>query len=117
MNQSTFLLVSALSLVSVSVAAQETGVPVLKHDPFAEPVLRNMTQSSPEAANSKPVERGPWIPELTSTLRAGKNSMVIVNEKVVKLGEKIEGYKLIEVKERSAVFVKNGRKTRLSLDD
>ena len=86
------------------------------HDPFAKPVMRNLLQSRTKKLNSK-AESEAWVPKLTSTLRAGKGSMVIVNGQVLKLGQKIEGYRLIEVHERAAVFLKNRQRTRLKLDD
>ena len=53
---------------------------------------------------------------LTATLRAGKNSMVIVDGKTIKLGETVDGFHLIDVKEHSAVFSKNGQPLILELD-
>jgi hypothetical protein len=116
MKYSAFLLMSVFTLFGSRVVAQTTDAPVLIHDPFAEPVLRKLTESKNDTKNSQPDASEPWVPNLTSTLRAGKNSMAIVNGRVIKLGEEIEGYDLIEVHERSVVLVKDGQKTQLTLD-
>ena len=53
---------------------------------------------------------------LTATLRAGRNSMVIVDGKTIKLGETVDGFHLIDVKEHSAVFSKNSQPLILEID-
>ncbi len=63
-----------------------------------------------------PVEQQAWSPKLSATLRSGKNSMANVNGAVIKLGETIDGYRLIEVNKRSAVFIKNEHRIQLTLD-
>jgi hypothetical protein len=54
--------------------------------------------------------------KLTATLRAGRNSMVIVDGKTIKLGDIIDGYQLVDVKELSAVFTKNSQLHTLEID-
>ncbi len=54
--------------------------------------------------------------QLFATLRAGKNSMVNVQGRIVQLGEEIEGYKLVEVNDYSAVFANSKQQVHLSLD-
>ena len=109
-------LIICCSLLPVSYPACGEQQRVL-HDPFAKPMLRKkLAHSGGNKVNSN-AKLTPWSPKLTSTLRAGKSSMVIVGGQVIKLGEKIDGYKLIEVRERSGVFLKNRKQTRLTLDD
>ena len=84
------------------------------HDPFAKPELTKLTEPTtdlgmPETALSEH--------QLSSTLRAGKNSMIIVDGRVIRLGEKFNGYKLIAVHERAAIFLKNQKQSRLTLDN
>jgi hypothetical protein len=87
----------------------------VRHDPFQRPVIPQQ-QSIVETEASKPSAHELWAPKLTATLRAGRNSMADVNGKIIKLGETIDGYKLIEVDERSAVFIKNKKRTQLTID-
>lgn len=86
----------------------------VRHDPFQRPALPQSSITAPEA--EKPTAQQPWAPKLSGTLRAGRNSMANVNGNIVKLGETIDGYKLIEVDERSAIFVKNKQSTHLTID-
>lgn len=102
---------SLLLLASFPVFAEQTRV---FHDPFAKPHLKKLPKATADTSNS---ETSISAHRLTSTLRAGKNSMIIVDGLVLKLGEKIDGYKLIAVHDRTAVFLKNQKHTRLTLDD
>lgn len=95
-------------LPSSQAGADQSGVPMLLHDPFASPLQKN---------HDSPAQKIPWTPRLTSTLRAGSRSMVVVSGRVVELGESIEGYRLLEVHEGSAVFENNGQKIRLNLEN
>lgn len=86
-------------LCCFSVTAAET----LQHDPFARPLITNSTTVATV------VEEVIWNPALTAVMVAGKNSLVNVDGVIIKLGEEIDGYRLIEVKDYQAIF-KKGRK-------
>jgi hypothetical protein len=86
------------------------------HDPFAKPLLKRIPRDNPKKSNAG-IQLQAWSPRLTSTLRAGDNSMVIVNGQVVKLHEETDGYQLINVEETAAVFLKNSKKIRITLGD
>lgn len=87
---------------------------VVERDPFQKPEYMKAPEKSKKAINTIKTF---WKPNLIMTLRAGKNSMANVGGEIVSLGEKIDGYKLIEVNERAAVFVNQGKITRLTLDE
>ena len=53
--------------------------------------------------------------QLRSILQAGDESMVNLNGKIMTIGDSYRGYQLVEVDKQSATFVKNGVKTRVSL--
>ena len=107
----TFCLLACLCSFSV-VGGEYPQAMRVQHDPFQRPVI-----PQPEPEVSKPSAQQAWAPKLTATLRAGRNSMANVNGNIIKLGETIDGYRLIEVDERSAVFVKNKQRTHLTIDD
>ncbi len=100
-----------LGITVVSVSAREFEKP--RFDPFAKPgqLQKAATnQQNPEnlfAENAK----------LTATLRAGDNSMISIQGKIVLLGEEIEGYKLVEVTDRTAVFINDDQRILLTLDN
>ncbi len=85
------------------------------HDPFAMPRLQKKPVLDSEAANSEYKALTKEL-KLFSTLRAGRRSMANVSGRILKIGESIEGYKLIEVYERSIILIKKKQRTRLTLD-
>jgi len=111
-------LVAALAITPGLVCAQ---APALKNDPFVRPMLRG----APAAATA-PVDSGgvphvatapvaSWNPELTALLRAGKDSMVKVGGVMVRVGEVIDGHRLVEVREGEAVFIALENRKRVVL--
>lgn len=105
-HQAALLII--LGLLCSQSDADQSDTPMLLHDPFASPFQKNHYSPAQQTT--------PWAPQLTSTLRAGNNSMVVISGKVVQLGETVDGYQLMEVHESSAVFEKNGQKIRLNLE-
>lgn len=99
------------------VAIADERVPMPRHDPFAQPVLKKLRLKKTHSENTLPESEKPWLPVLTSTLRAGSNSIAIVGGRVIKIGQQVEGYRLLEVGEQDALFEKDGNKIRLRLDD
>jgi hypothetical protein len=94
----------------------------LKHDPFARPVLAPRPAPRPASAASvpgnsvkAPVPEPVWKPELRAVLVAGPKSIVNVGGALVRIGEQINGYRLVEVHEETAVFVNDKKTVTLSL--
>ncbi|OIQ96189.1 hypothetical protein GALL_218180 [mine drainage metagenome] len=87
----------------------------MKHDPFARPVLT--VPGTPLLANmiKTPVAETIWKPELRAIMLAGPKSIVDVSGVLVRIGEHINGYHLVEVHEETAVFVNNKKRVTLSL--
>jgi len=83
----------------------------LKNNPFSKPNIK--IQKTLPVVNISPSlpEREPEI-NLEATMVSANGSMVIVNGVLIEVGDKIENFKLIEVREGEAVFGK-GRKTRV----
>jgi hypothetical protein len=111
-------LAAALAFAPCLVFAQ---APALKNDPFARPMLLprgapapGNVPSAPSVANLPGVT---WNPELTAILSAGKDSMVKVGGVMVRMGEVIDGHRLVAVRESEAVFivVRNRKRVVLSL--
>jgi hypothetical protein len=46
---------------------------------------------------------------------AGKASLITVDGTIVKVGEEIEGFRLMTVKEGKAIFLKDGQRIELSM--
>lgn len=113
MTSRYFLLVVCF-LFSASARSWDVDAPKLRSDPFARPALL----AAPAIGNSKTVKESGsnWNPVLLSTLRSSKSAMVNVAGRLLTVGENIDGYTLIEVRERSAVFEKSGTRYTLEMD-
>jgi len=105
-----------LYFISVLAATNEKLNPYqIIHDPFTMPILQKKPVHDNEAVNSEDKALTKEL-KLFSTLRAGRRSMANVSGRILKIGESIEGYKLIEVYERSVILIKKQQRTRLTLD-
>jgi hypothetical protein len=109
-------LAAALAVAPGLVFAQAAA---LKHDPFARPTLSSRgapaagsVSSAPRAA---PAPGMSWNPELTAILAAGKDSMVKVGGAMVRVGEVIDGHRLVAVRESEAEFIDIQSKKRVVL--
>jgi hypothetical protein len=89
--------------------------PRVRHDPFQKPIIPQKKIEVPVEVVTAPSQQ-PWAPQLKATLRSGQNSMANVNGKVIKLGESINGYQLIEVHEKSVILVKNKQHLQLTIE-
>ncbi len=88
--------------------------PALHRNPFEKPRLEQRTGSAgpPEGAA---LVAPAW--ELRATLTAGRSSLADVDGVIIRLGDEIDGYRLLSVSEGSAVFDRNGSKLVLTVDD
>ncbi len=84
--------------------------PSPRFDPFDRPVV-------PGGASARRTSVAPatWSPWLKATLVAGENSFANLGGTVLKLGEETHGYRLLEVREWTAVFSKDGERVRLAV--
>ena len=105
-----FCLTVILFFYSGSIAAEPELT--LRFDPFQKPLLKSERQAV--SGGNRP-NQADWKPELQATLVAGKNSMVNVDGTSIKLGERFQGYRLIKVGNRNAVFVKTTHKIELTI--
>lgn len=85
----------------------------LRHDPFARP---DVSLTPAAAAQGGAAAAKEWKPQLRAVVVAGRNSMVNVDGTVVTLGGQFDGFRLAQVEERKAVFVKDGVRVELTMD-
>lgn len=111
-----FLLAYLLTGANFLNAEQQFNTDTINHDPFQKPKKVTVSKTLPTSGTNT-VNHSNWSPELTMTLRAGKKSMVNVGGQIIRLGEKVDGYRLIQVHERSAVFIHQGKTTRLIIEE
>ena len=79
----------------------------LKHDLFARPTL---------ALEASPGAPEPWSPSRIGIVMAGKKSAVNVDGDLIRIGEDKDGYRLVRVGEREAVFTRGGKRIVISID-
>jgi len=85
----------------------------LQHDPFARPALTGLQHAPRPGRNGEPTGASTRRLKLQAVMVAGPRSIANVNGTMVRIGDEIYGYRLVEVHERGAVFEKN--KTRLAV--
>ncbi len=108
-------------LVGLPGAAAGTGgepadgmAPKLHRNPFERPDLAAVPP--PEVARPEPAPP-PWAPVLKATMVSPTGpSLANVDGQMVEKGQEYQGYRLVEVREREAVFERGGNRWVLSLD-
>ena len=86
-----------------------TAQAVLRHDVFAPPTIVPLAKIANTAEPDAAVpEIKLWAPRLSSVVNAGKNSMVVLNGTVLRLNDSMDGYRLVQIGQREAVFSKDG---------
>ncbi|NIA19504.1 MAG: hypothetical protein GWP07_03590 [Xanthomonadaceae bacterium] len=111
------LLLAGLFLVS-PVLAGEGGLPLkLSRDPFAHPVLVPVV--APVKVKVKVDDVDDWKSKihLQATMLTSKWAIANVNGKLLRPGESVEGYTLVKVMERKALFRKSGKEILVGMDD
>lgn len=107
-----FLVILLIAHPRASIAESE---PLLRFDPFRKPEISQQRRSPLKGEPS--VRTDLWVPELRATMIAKKNSMVNVDGLILAIGEKIQGYELVAVEERSAIFKKAGHRIKLIMNE
>lgn len=79
----------------------------LQNDPFVRPGYRAMGDAMPSGSDTSTVA---WPPRLSAVMAAGRESMVMIDSRRLRLGDEIDGYRLRQVRPRQAVFLKEGRR-------
>ena len=102
----------------VPVNAAET-LAQIRFNPFGyaeaeEPAVSERRSAGKTEGTPKPVVK-PWKPVLLATIVAGEKSVANVAGKLVKIGQKVDGYKLLSVNRKSATFERSGHRYVLKL--
>ncbi len=89
---------------------------MLRHDPFSRPAAAKPQRvAEGEKSGTAPAREEEWNPELRAVMLAGRASMANVSGTVVRIGEEVNGYRLVEVRDGEAVFTKGGERVTVSM--
>ena len=101
---------AALLFITIAPGHAASTYVELNNNPFSHPEIKiQPVRQQPRKVRIEPEKE--IVIKLEATLVSGDDSMVIANGALIAIGEKIEGLKLLEVREGEAIFAK-GRKTR-----
>src|SRR6266545_5404581 len=87
----------------------------LQHDPFARPALAGLQHAPKAGRNGEPAGASTRRLKLQAVMVAGPKSLANVNGTMVRIGDEVYGYRLVEVHERGAVFEKNKARFAVSI--
>lgn len=86
----------------------------LQRNPFETPVLASVPLREVASPTQAPP---PWAPLLKATVVSTSGpSLVNVDGQMIEKGDDYQGYRLVDVREREAVFERGGNRWVLSLD-
>jgi len=111
---------AALACPGAGAVAQATPPRALVHDPFDRSVVQElMREAAPPPAPPPAEPPPPSAPVVTAELRAvmvrGARSLVNLGGTILGIGESAGGLRLVEVRERSAVFATDGGRVEVPL--
>ena len=91
--------------------------PMLQHDPFLRPAIVGFAAAPSPAGGLGAGANAQSRPrlQLNAVLAAGSDSIANVDGVMVRIGESVQGYRLVAVNDRSAVFEKNNARVTLTL--
>lgn len=72
--------------------------------------LRSLPRGTSKPSRSRGTQRRTTSLKLRGVIVGGNNSIAIINDKFVRIGERIDGYKVVRI-EAKKVFLKSGNKT------
>ena len=96
-------------------SANDVATP-LQHNPFQRPAYAVAAPAAQEATGRPAVEAKPPL-VLTSLLLAGPNSVASINGLLLRIGERIDGYRLAEVKGSRAILIKDGQRLVMEMNE
>ncbi len=119
---------SMAALAAAGAVAQATAPRKLAHDPFdrgvVQQLMRQAELKSAAAASSSDgtgaaapaAAQGPVLAaELRAVMAGGARPLVNLGGTILGIGDSVDGFRLVEVRERSAVFARDGNRVELAL--
>jgi hypothetical protein len=112
-RQNTMVSLSIVAVMSLFTQVHASDNPrALQTNPFSNPHISEKETTNDHAKTAIP----PVVLELRGIIIAGSNSQANIGGTILAIGEDIEGYTLVSVKQRHVVLDKDGAQKTLSLD-
>lgn len=117
MNQAFAPLLAAMLSVAPAASAQTEAAGGLRHDPFDWSALQRLSEAAsagtPPAGAIKPAP----APRLRAVMHGPSGASADLSGVILGIGDSAGGYRLLEVREYSAVFVQGGAKIELEVGE
>ena len=123
MTRAILLCLACCNMLSIAFGADAPAAGRVRRDPFVmsaafrseAPANPAEVAGTPRPPGAPPAAPAAWAPHLRGLMVAGKRSMVDLEGVMLTVGDSVDGYRLIKVGEREAVFVKKGVQVVLRL--
>jgi len=112
------MLSTGLATVVATVGASSAvwSAPPLRYDPFARPLLTTAVPKSVAAPGNPAGDAPAWNPNLIAVMVAGTHSMVNLDGTIVGIGQEMDGYRLVQVRDREATFARGKQRVVLKME-
>jgi hypothetical protein len=104
---------ASLFLAGILLSMPAVAADPLRHDVFARPTLSALAAAPPDSPASIPPAE--WNPRLTAVMVAGRSSLATIDGRILKLGEQVDGLRLLSVRESEIVVEKDGQRHVLTM--
>jgi hypothetical protein len=105
-----------LLLTAICLCSRVSAGVLLKHDPFARPLLSASLPNNSATANAQAEVETPWNPQLIAVMVSGKSSLVNLDGVILKIGEEKDGYRFVQAKDHEVVFKKGNKRIVLNME-
>jgi hypothetical protein len=96
-------------------AAEVSAVPL--HNPFKRPAQALVDPATQAGGAMAPAEAAPPRLVLKALLLAGPDTVASINDQLLRIGDRIEGYRLVAAQGTRAELVKDGKRLVLDMED
>ena len=106
----------ALALAARPVLATEVSAVPL-HNPFKRPAQALVDAATQGGGGAPPAEAAPPRLVLKALLLAGPDTVASINDQLLRIGDRIEGYRLVAAQATRVELVKDGKRLILDMED
>lgn len=111
------VLLCAASAAAANDTDSPEPMPILRYDPFETPALLDQPSVEPLSVQSLDITPKPWERELRATSVSAVRSMANVDGVILMVGQELDGFRLVEVREGAVVFERDGTRQTLIMEE